>query len=75
VTPMTPNGDSGAAAVLRVLRGTPDEEELAAVVAVLQLLAGQARARSLAAPQPAAPAWTRPVRYRPPTAWAWPPSR
>ena len=73
---MKPNGDAGAAAVLRVLRGTPDEEELAAVVAVLQLLAGQARVRSLAAPaRRATPAWTRPVRYRPPTAWAWPPSR
>lgn len=73
---MRPKDDAGAAAALRVLRGAPDEEELAAVVAVLQLLAGQARARSLAAPtRPAAPGWTRPARYRPPAGWARSPSR
>jgi len=67
VTPTGPNADAGGATVLRVLRGTPDEEELAAVLAVLQLLAGQAGGRSLAVP--AALGWTRPARYRPPAAW------
>jgi len=70
VTPIRSNGDARAGAVLRVLRGEPSDEELAAVVTVLQLLTGQPRARSLAAPtRPAAPAWTRPDRYRPPAAW------
>ncbi len=73
---MRSSDGAGTAAVLQVLHGTPDDEELAAVVTVLQLLAGQVRARSLTAPtRPSAPGWTRPRHYQPPAAWARSPSR
>jgi len=58
--------DDGADAVLRVVRGRPDAEELAAVTAVLLLLEAEAAERpaSLPAPSGAASssAWTRSVR-------------
>jgi hypothetical protein len=49
-----------------VLRGRPDDAELAALLAVLALLRAEEREDLL---PPPAPRWTRPARYRAAGAW------
>jgi hypothetical protein len=49
-----------------VLRGQPDDEELAALVAVLTTLG---RERPAPAPVTAPAPWVRPAGYSPPGAW------
>ncbi|MFC4907583.1 acyl-CoA carboxylase subunit epsilon [Actinomadura gamaensis] len=63
--------------LLRVVRGAPTDEELAALtVAVLAVV----RSRSTAgeggdAARPPVPGWVRPRTYRPPGAWGSPSTR
>jgi hypothetical protein len=57
---------AGTSADVVVLRGRPDDAELAALLTVLALLRAGPREDLL--PPPAAP-WTRPARYRPAGAW------
>ncbi|TDQ48480.1 acyl-CoA carboxylase epsilon subunit [Actinorugispora endophytica] len=54
--------------VFRVVRGKPDDVELAVLLAVLAAAAGGADDGG-APPPPLRPAWARPARYRPPAAW------
>jgi hypothetical protein len=57
------------AADIVVLRGRPDERELAALITVLAALRAYARVGTEPLAPPRAP-WTRPARYRPAGAWA-----
>lgn len=58
------------APVVRVLKGAPDENELAAVAVALLLLTEQPEAEApLEAPPPEAPEWTRGSRHRPAGDW------
>jgi hypothetical protein len=52
-----------------VLRGQPDDEELAALVAVLTTLTTLGRERPAPAPVTAPAPWVRPAGYSPPGAW------
>ncbi|MFJ5232414.1 acyl-CoA carboxylase subunit epsilon [Kitasatospora sp. NPDC088391] len=60
-----------AAAALRIDRGRPDPEELAALTAVLCARAAAARTGPPPAPaDPADPAWLRPDGYLSPRGWS-----
>lgn len=52
-----------------VLRGRPDDAELAALLAVLALMRATEPERE-DLPPPQAPTWTRPTRYRGAGSWA-----
>ena len=61
--------DAAARAHIVVLRGAPDDVELAALLTVLAALrAAQQPPREDPHP-PKAPSWTRPARYRPAGTW------
>ncbi|WP_253882876.1 acyl-CoA carboxylase subunit epsilon [Actinomadura rupiterrae] len=63
--------------LLRVVRGAPSDEELAALtVAVLAVVrARNAGGAPDGAASPPAPGWVRPRSYRPPGAWGSPTTR
>ncbi|GAA1255846.1 hypothetical protein GCM10009609_18810 [Pseudonocardia aurantiaca] len=63
-----PEGQAEGGADVVVLRGRPDDAELAALLAVLALLRAEAPGRENLLPPPA-PRWTRPARYRAAGAW------
>ncbi|MCP2164100.1 acyl-CoA carboxylase epsilon subunit [Goodfellowiella coeruleoviolacea] len=60
--------DPSAVSALRVT-GRPDDDELAAVLAVLRALAARPPAGPVPATARARPGWTRPARYTAPGAW------
>ncbi|WP_157518709.1 acyl-CoA carboxylase epsilon subunit [Herbidospora mongoliensis] len=59
---------------LRIVRGAPTEDELAALVCALLLVAEQGSADTRAAPQPVAarPSGWRPFGHRSPHSWSTP---
>ncbi len=61
--------DGAPRADVVILRGAPDDVELAALLVVLAALrsARQPPREDAHSPQP--PSWTRPTRYRPAGAW------
>jgi hypothetical protein len=61
--------DAAPRADVVVLRGAPDDVELAALLTVLAALRAAPQPPREDPDQPQAPSWTRPARYRPAGAW------
>lgn len=67
--------EPAATAVLQILRGNPDEAEVAALVTALSAVLGRTSGPALPAQRTQFPTWTHELGYCPPGSWRAAPGR